>query len=224
MATRIREKAAKRAEEKDLRPRAVARHIRMSPFKIRQVLDIIRGKDYLEAVAILTATPRAAAPVVKKLINSAAANAENNLNLSKDDLMVAEIFADQGPSLKRMQMRAKGSAYRIVKRTSHITVVLAVKEKTDIVPKKSAKTSVTKAKTSSSKASAPKAKATAAKPVATKTVAPKAKTSETKPAAAKPKAAGDKAVEAKPKTAEGKPKTAEAKPKAADAKPKITEG
>lgn len=127
MATRMREKSAKRAEERDMRPKAVARYIRMSPYKVRQVLDIVRGKDYAEAVAILSVTPRAAAPVVKKLLNSAAANAENNLSLSKDDLIVAEIFADQGPSLKRMQPRAQGRAFSILKRTSHITVILDVK-------------------------------------------------------------------------------------------------
>lgn len=140
MATRSRTKSQKRAEEKDMRPRAVARYIRMSPYKVRQVLDIVRGKDCLEAVAILTATPRAAASVVRKLINSAAANAENNLSLSRDDLFIAEIFADQGPSLKRMQPRARGSAYRILKRTSHITVVLDIKEKTDIKVKKDSRT------------------------------------------------------------------------------------
>ena len=129
MATRMKEKAAKRLEERDNRPKAIARHIRMSPYKVREVLDIVRGKDYAEAVAILSATPRSAAPVVKKLIDSAAANAENNLNLNKDDLMVAEIFADQGPTLKRMHARARGSSNRILKRTSHITVILDVKAK-----------------------------------------------------------------------------------------------
>ena len=208
MATRMREKAAKRAEEKDLRPRAVAKYIRMSPYKVRQVLDIIRGKDYLEAVSLLSATPRAAAPVVKKLINSAAANAENNLNLSLDDLMIAEIFADQGPSLKRMQPRARGSAFRIVKRTSHITVVLDIKEKTSEVKakaKRPQKASATKAKASAAKTKAPTAKA---KPVVKAA-------SSAKPAAAKPKA-----TEVKPKTTETKPKATEVKPKATEAKPK----
>lgn len=113
-----------RKENADKRPRAVAKYIRISPYKVRTVLDIIRGKKYIEAVAILENTPKSASPVILKVVNSAAANAENNLNLSKSDLFVAECFADQGPILKRIQPRAKGRAYRIDKRTSHITVVL----------------------------------------------------------------------------------------------------
>ena len=184
MATRSRTKAQKRAEEKDMRPRAVARYIRMSPYKVRQVLDIVRGKNCLEAMAILTATPRAAAPVVRKLINSAAANAENNLSLSRDDLFIAEIFADQGPSLKRMQPRARGSAYRILKRTSHITVVLDVQEKTDIKVKKESRS---KAKVElKNKAAIAMTKQTKAKSDA------KAKTPAKPEAKAKPKAVGAK--------------------------------
>ena len=82
------------------------------------------GKSYREAVAILKNTPKAASEVLVKLVNSAAANAEHNLGLSKDDLFVAECFADQGPILKRIQPVSKGRAHRINKRTSHITVIL----------------------------------------------------------------------------------------------------
>ena len=124
MATRIREKAIARKENADKRPKAVAKYIRISPFKVRIVLDVIRGKSYREAVAILKNTPKAASEVLVKLVNSAAANAEHNLGLSKDDLFVAECFADQGPILKRIQPVSKGRAHRINKRTSHITVVL----------------------------------------------------------------------------------------------------
>ncbi len=124
MATRIREKSKRREETKDNRPHAIARYIRMSPYKVREVIDLVRGKSYPEAVAILKNTPRFAAPVVLKLINSAAANAEHNLSLSKEDLYVAEIFADQGPTLKRVRPRAQGRAFRILKRTCHITAVL----------------------------------------------------------------------------------------------------
>lgn len=124
MATRSKQKSLARKENADKRPRAVAKYIRISPYKVRTVLDIIRGKKYIEAVAILENTPKSASPVILKVVNSAAANAENNLNLSKSDLFVAECFADQGPILKRIQPRAKGRAYRIDKRTSHITVVL----------------------------------------------------------------------------------------------------
>lgn len=124
MAERMKLKAAARKENADKRPRAIARYIRISPYKVRQVLDIIRGKDYLEAVAVLKHTNKSSSDVLIKLLNSAAANAENNLGLNVNDLYVAECFADQGPTLKRIRPRAKGRAYRILKRTSHITVIL----------------------------------------------------------------------------------------------------
>lgn len=124
MAERMKLKAAARKENADKRPRAIARYIRISPYKVRQVLDIIRGKDYLEAVAVLKHTNKSSSDVLVKLLNSAAANAENNLGLNVNDLYVAECFADQGPTLKRIRPRAKGRAYRILKRTSHITVIL----------------------------------------------------------------------------------------------------
>ena len=124
MATRIKEKAIARKENADKRPKAIAKYIRISPFKVRIVLDVIRGKSYREAVAILKNTPKAASEVLVKLVNSAAANAEHNLGLAKDDLFVAEAFADQGPILKRIQPVSKGRAHRINKRTSHITVIL----------------------------------------------------------------------------------------------------
>ncbi len=124
MAKNMREKTARIAENKDRRPRAVAKYVRISPYKVRVVLDIIRGKGYREAVAILENTPKSASDPIRKVIMSAAANAENNLGLSKDNLFVAECYADQGPTLKRVMPRAQGRAFRILKRTSHITVVL----------------------------------------------------------------------------------------------------
>ena len=124
MAKNLREKTARIAENKDKRPYAVAKHVRISPYKVRIVLDIIRGKSYREAVAILENTPKAASDPVRKVLMSAAANAEDNLGMSKDNLFVAECYADQGPTLKRVQPVSKGRAYRILKRTSHITVVL----------------------------------------------------------------------------------------------------
>lgn len=124
MAKNMKEKAARIAETKDRRPRAVAKHVRISPYKVRIVLDLIRGKDLREAVAILENTPKAASEPVRKLLNSAAANAEHNLGMSKDGLFVAVAYADQGPTLKRVMPRAQGRAFRILKRTSHITVVL----------------------------------------------------------------------------------------------------
>lgn len=127
MAKRMKEKTARIAENKDRRPKAIAKHVRISPFKVRIVLDIIRGKGYREAVAILENTPKSASEPVKKVLMSAAANAEHNLGLSKDNLFVAACYADQGPTLKRVMPRAQGRAFRILKRTSHITVVLDAK-------------------------------------------------------------------------------------------------
>ena len=108
--------------------RATARYIRMSPRKVRQVVDLIRNKDIGEALAILQLTPRAASSVVEKLLRSAIANAENNHDMDPDLLYVAECYVDQGPTLKRIRPRARGMADRILKRTSHITVVLKEKE------------------------------------------------------------------------------------------------
>ena len=130
MATRQREKAEKRNELKDKRPMAKAKYVRISASKVKIVIDLIRGKSVVEAGAILKATPKAASPVVEKVLNSAIANAENNKGLLRDDLIVAEVFADQGPTLRRFMPRAQGRATRIRKRTSHITIILgnAVKE------------------------------------------------------------------------------------------------
>lgn len=124
MATRSREKSAARRENRDVRPRAIARYVRISSRKVKVVIDLIRGKSVNEAQAILMYTPKAASPVVEKLLNSAVANAENNLDLSRDTLYVAEVFANQGPTLKRFRPRAQGRASRIRKRTSHITIIL----------------------------------------------------------------------------------------------------
>ena len=129
MAKRIREKAKARREAKDTRPAATAKYIRISPSKARVVMNAVRGKSVTEAIAILENMPKAASEPLVKLIGSAAANAENNLSLSKSDLYVAETYADQGPTLKRMQPRAQGRAFKILKRTTHITVVLDVKAK-----------------------------------------------------------------------------------------------
>ena len=124
MATRSKAKALVRAEQKDRRPKAIAKYIRIAPGKVHVVLDLIRGKSYKDAVAILKTTNKAAAEPVLKCMNSAAANAEVNLGMNKDTLYVAECFADQGPTLKRMQPVSRGRGYSILKRTSHITVIL----------------------------------------------------------------------------------------------------
>ena len=97
MATRSKQKALERQAKADTRPRATAKFIRISPFKVRVVLDIIKGKPVTEALAILENTPKAASEVLLKLVNSAVANAENNMNLSRGDLVVAECYANEGP-------------------------------------------------------------------------------------------------------------------------------
>jgi len=104
--------------------KAVARNIRIASRKVRLVVDLIRGKQVGEALAILKHTPKAASPVVEKLLKSAIANAEHNYELDPNSLVVSKIFVDQGATLKRFRPRAMGRASRIHKRTSHITVVL----------------------------------------------------------------------------------------------------
>lgn len=124
MAKNLREKTLRIEEKKDKRPKAIAKHVRISPYKVRAVLDLIRGKNYAEAVAILENLQKSSSEPIKKVLMSAAANAEHNLGMSKDNLYVAACYADQGPTLKRVMPRAQGRAFRILKRTSHITVVL----------------------------------------------------------------------------------------------------
>lgn len=104
-------------------------YVRISPRKVKIVIDQVRSKPVNEALAILRYTPKAAAPIVEKLIKSAAANAENNHNMNVDKLYVSEIYANQGPTMKRVMPRARGRAFRIRKRSSHITVVLREAEK-----------------------------------------------------------------------------------------------
>ena len=98
--------------------------MRVSPRKVQIVIDLIRGKQVDDALAILMYTPKSAAPVVEKLLNSAIANAENNLEMSRENLYVAEVYANQGPTLKRYWARSHGRADLIKKHTSHITIVL----------------------------------------------------------------------------------------------------
>ncbi|RQD70180.1 MAG: 50S ribosomal protein L22 [Tindallia sp. MSAO_Bac2] len=107
--------------------RAIARHIRIAPRKAKLVADLVRGKKVDEALAILKFTPRGASPIIEKLLRSAIANAENNHSLDKEDLYIAEIYANQGPTMKRFRPRAQGRATQILKRTSHIGIVLREK-------------------------------------------------------------------------------------------------
>lgn len=107
-----------------MQARAVARYIRVSPFKARQVVDLIRGKDVREARAILKYTNKKAAPLIAKVMNSAVANAEHNFDMDSDDLYISEIYVDEGPTLKRIKPRAYGRGDMMKHRTSHITVVV----------------------------------------------------------------------------------------------------
>jgi len=108
--------------------KAIARYIRMSSRKVELVLDLIRGKTIEEAYSVLAFTNKAASRAVFKVLHSAEANAVNNFSLDKDSLYVSEAFATQGPTLKRIMPRAQGRAYRIRKRTAHITIVVQEKK------------------------------------------------------------------------------------------------
>ncbi|MBE6825742.1 MAG: 50S ribosomal protein L22 [Oscillospiraceae bacterium] len=108
--------------------RAYLRNVRISPRKVQIVLDLIRNKPTDVALATLRLTPKAASPILEKLLKSAIANADNNHSMNKDNLYVAECFVTPGPIMKRVMPRAQGRAYRILKRTSHITIVLREKD------------------------------------------------------------------------------------------------
>ncbi len=108
---------------------AIARQVRMSPMKVRRVVDVVRGLDVPEALAVLRFAPQAASTPVYKVVASAAANAEQTENLRSDQLYISQAFVDEGVTLRRIRPRAKGSASRILKRSSHITVVVEPKPK-----------------------------------------------------------------------------------------------
>ncbi len=124
MATNTRDKGEKRAKLRDKRPQAHVKHVRISSRKAGQVLDLIRGKDVDQALSILQFTPKATSPIVIKLLNSAIANAVNNQELDRSTLYIAETYANPGPTLKRYVARSRGSASPMLRRTSHISVVL----------------------------------------------------------------------------------------------------
>ena len=108
--------------------KAIAKTVRIAPRYVRLVVDLIRGKQVGEAVAILRHTPKAASPVVEKVLKSAIANAEHNYDLDVNNLVVSEVFVDEGPKLKRFGPRAMGRASAINKRTTHITVLVSEKK------------------------------------------------------------------------------------------------
>ena len=113
-----------RNANKDTRPSAKLSYARVSVQKACFVLDAIRGKDVQSAIALLEYNPRYASSIIKKLLESAVANAENNNGMNVENLVVAECYANKGPTMKRVRPRAQGRAYRIEKRMSHITIVL----------------------------------------------------------------------------------------------------
>lgn len=111
-----------------MQAKAVAKYVRISPRKVRQVINLIRGKKISDALAILQFTPNGSTDDVAKVLKSAVANAGHNYDMNVDDLIITEICVDQGPTLKRIKPRAMGRADQIRKRTSHITVVVGEKK------------------------------------------------------------------------------------------------
>ena len=131
---------------------AIARHVRMTPMKVRRVVDMVRGMDVVDALAMLQFAPQAASEPVYKVVASAAANAEQTAALRIENLFISQAYVDEGTTMRRIRPRAKGSASRILKRSSHITVVVepraeaaAPKAKTDKKPAKTDKASKAKA-------------------------------------------------------------------------------
>ena len=104
--------------------KAIAKYVRIAPRKVRIVIDLIRGKKVVEALAVLKNTPKVASGVIFKVLKSAIANAEHNYDMNSDALYVATAFVDQGPTLKRVHPRSRGQAFKILKRSSHVTVVV----------------------------------------------------------------------------------------------------
>jgi len=169
---------------------AKARFVRVSPSKARRVIDLVRGKSVADALDILRWAPQAASEPVAKVIASAAANAQNNNGLDPSTLVVATVYADDGPTAKRIRPRAQGRAFRIRRRTSHITVVVESRPSKDARGSQSASaTRARRAQASKAAAgSAPAKKAPAKKAAGEKAPAKKApakKTSEAKASAAK---------------------------------------
>ena len=104
--------------------KAIAKNVRIAPRKARVVMDIIRGKSVADAFAILKFTPKVGAEAIEKVLKSAVANAENNFDMNVDNLYVSTCFVDQGPTMKRIHPRSRGQAFKILKRSSHITVAV----------------------------------------------------------------------------------------------------
>ena len=206
MSRGIKERKQRQEANRDKRPYAIARYIRIPNSKVRFVLDLIRGKSYNDAVNILKNLNKSSSPVVLKVLNSAAANAENNMAMPKDNLYVAECYATNAPQMKRMMPRARGRADRILKRSCHITIRLDELKVGQKVAKPAEKTAQ---------------KATAAKPAAKTTAKAIPATKAEKPVADKPNAVkplGTKAVATEKKTTAAKKPAASAPKKTTAAK------
>jgi large subunit ribosomal protein L22 len=174
---------------------AVARFVRVSPTKARRVIDLVRGKSVADALDILRWAPQAASEPVAKVIASAAANAQNNNGLDPSTLVVATVYADGGPTAKRIRPRAQGRAFRIRKRTSHITVVVESRPSKDARGSQSASaTRARRAQASKAAASSAPAKKAPAKKAAADTAPAKKASAEKAPAK---KASAKKTSEAK---------------------------
>ena len=227
MSRGIKERTERRKANRDKRPYAIARYIRIPNSKVKFVLDLIRGKNYEDAVNILKNLNKSASPVVLKVLNSAAANAENNLAMAKDNLFVAECYATNAPQMKRMMPRARGRADRILKRSCHITVRLdEIKVGQKNVNKAAGKTVAQKATTPATKTATAAKTTTKATTVKTATKAIPATQAE-KPVADKPntvKPLGTKAVATEKKTTTTKTTTTKttAAKKTATSTPKTT--
>ena len=188
--------------------KAEVNYVRISPRKVKIVIDLIRNKPVGEALAILKHTPKAASEIVEKLLLSAMANAENNHGMDVEKLYVAEIYSNAGPMLKRIRARAQGRAFRILKRTSHTTIILKeLGAKEDVVTKVEEKAEV--------KEEAPKAEK---KPAAKKTTSTAKKTTTAKKstATAEKKTTAAKKTTAKKADGEEAPKPRKPRAKKAD--------
>ena len=187
--------------------KAEVNYVRISPRKVKIVIDLIRNKPVGEALAILKHTPKAASEVVEKLLLSAMANAENNHGMDVEKLYVAEIYSNAGPMLKRIRARAQGRAFRILKRTSHTTIVLKEREANEEVVKKAEKKASTKPETTEVKEEV--------KEAAKKTTAKKT-TSTTKKTTSAAKSTTAKKTTAKKADGEEAPKPRKPRAKKAD--------
>ncbi|MCV7302499.1 50S ribosomal protein L22 [Mycobacterium barrassiae] len=188
---------------------AKARFVRISPTKARRVIDLVRGKSVTEALDILRWAPQAASEPVAKVIASAAANAQNNEGLDPSTLVVATVYADEGPTAKRIRPRAQGRAFRIRKRTSHITVVVESRPSREGGRGQSASTTRSRRAQASKAAAAKKAPAAAAETAEAQTVtvetapAKKAAAKKTPAKKAAAKADADQTKEASDEAKEG---------------------